>query len=212
MDIISTINRAAQKSRLRAFWGQIAEILWLERIDIWTIDLTARPQEAQMDFHESVVFSMGDADTIREMSADVDLQIGRKDVLYCNKLLEEGSRLLIGRADGKPVFYGLIAFARKRMWSKYFALHEDEAFIMRCFTLSTYRGRGIYPQAICRICDDLAQQGVRLAYLDVASHNEASIRGVIKAGARRCTSYYLRLRLLGRDVVIPRGPLKCRFV
>jgi RimJ/RimL family protein N-acetyltransferase len=209
-DVIGRVNRFAFQGRLRRFWGNVAEILWIERVGVYSIDLAPQRQKPPDSWFPNE-FSKAGVDEVREMSADPDLEVSQKDASYYIELLEKGNLLLLGKADGKIVFYGVINFRRARIQSKCFLLREDEFYISRCFTAAAYRGRGIYPLAIRHICGELANQGYRVAYVGVATHNDASIRGVLKAGARLTGSSYLRVRVLGRDVILPRGSLADRY-
>lgn len=59
---------------------------------------------------------------------------------------------------------------------------RDAAYIGRCFTDPDYRGRGVYSAVLGRICAELDAVGVARAVLTVGRENEASLRGVAKAG------------------------------
>ncbi len=65
-------------------------------------------------------------------------------------------------------------------------LKSSEVEISYCFTLPNYRGRGIYPVVLNKICEDLKRKGTSRVYLKILKGNEASIRGAEKASFRKC--------------------------
>ena len=68
------------------------------------------------------------------------------------------------------------------------ALEDREVEIVNCFTLDRCRGMGIYPHMIRFLSDLQFQNGVKRVYMMANHKNEASQRGIIKAG----------LKILGR--------------
>ena len=75
-------------------------------------------------------------------------------------------------------------------------LRAGECVIGPCVTVPRDRGRGIYPLMLSHICADWRQRGGHRAYMVVNVNNVASIRGIEKAGFRRCGRSTL-IRLLG---------------
>lgn len=64
-----------------------------------------------------------------------------------------------------------------------FGLDPDIPVIADCATDAAYRGRRIYPHVLSRIPADLMRRGLPpAAYILVAPDNEASIRGIERAG------------------------------
>lgn len=61
---------------------------------------------------------------------------------------------------------------------------SDEIYIYDAFTFAEYRGNNLYPVLLQRVLDHSRAQGLRRALIFVLSDNEASIRGVQKAGFR----------------------------
>ena len=155
---------------------------------------------------------MADAAVLQEMHGDPELCVSRKDASYYTGLLAAGNQILVAKLGGSIVFYAVITFKYTRLWTRYFLHRADEFYISRCFTKTSYRGRGIYPQAIRHICTTLAGQGYCTGYLGVATQNDASTRGVIKAGAECTNCSYFRIRVPGFDAIVPRGNLSNRFV
>jgi ribosomal protein S18 acetylase RimI-like enzyme len=71
---------------------------------------------------------------------------------------------------------------------------QDEVYLYDAFTFAEYRGHSLYPALLQRLLDHSRQQGLRRALIFVMSDNNASIRGVHKAGFRefqRVTYYNL---------------------
>lgn len=71
-------------------------------------------------------------------------------------------------------------------------LEEGEVEIVNCFTLDKCRGLGIYPYMIQFLSNLQFQNGVKRVYMMANCKNEASQRGIIKAG----------LKVLGRVTYI----------
>lgn len=209
-DVIARINKSLERSRLRKLWGPLTEVLWIERIVLWTIDLAGRRRQAGA-VPQEVAFSWGTEQTIQQLAQDDELGFSRQDRQYYSDLLKAGNRLLVGTAEGAIVFHALVVVDRMRMYTTYFLLEKGEVFISRCFTRRDCRRRGIYASALDHICATYAREGFGWALLGIASHNEFSMRGALKAGAIPSRSSFLRLRLLGRDLILPRGDLRERF-
>ncbi|MEZ4699363.1 MAG: hypothetical protein R2834_03450 [Rhodothermales bacterium] len=77
-----------------------------------------------------------------------------------------------------------------------FGFDPEIPVIGDCATDASYRGRRIYPYVISRIPADLATRGIGpSAYVLVAPDNEASIRGIERAG------YVKRARMRGWRVL-----------
>ncbi len=63
-------------------------------------------------------------------------------------------------------------------------LKDSEVEIVNCFTLSKYRGLGIYPYMIQFLSNLLFQNGIEHIYMLAEHKNLASQRGIKKAGLR----------------------------
>jgi ribosomal protein S18 acetylase RimI-like enzyme len=207
-DWITKFNSWAWSSNAIRLFSMLSEVLWVERVRLWSLDL----ENITAPRNQALAFDFADREYLNDLLDKNELPVSQRDKKYFCDLLERGDKFVVATMEGKLVFYGFVALGRKRMFSKYFTLEDREFFIMRFWTNPEYRGRGIYPQAIAYVCKSLVAQGYERGYLDVSTHNNASIRGVIKAGCKRLDTYYDRLRLLGFDKVIPRGALKSRFV
>ncbi|MBN2008150.1 GNAT family N-acetyltransferase [candidate division KSB1 bacterium] len=69
-------------------------------------------------------------------------------------------------------------------------LREDQAYMYKAFTHPEFRGRGIYPTLLNDVCEKLADQGIRTAYIATSIENVSSIRGIRKAGFERLGTVY----------------------
>jgi RimJ/RimL family protein N-acetyltransferase len=66
-----------------------------------------------------------------------------------------------------------------------FRLNINEAEIVNCFTADAYRGQGLYPHAVRTIADMLLSRGFERVFMNIEPGNEASRRGILKAGLKR---------------------------
>jgi hypothetical protein len=67
-----------------------------------------------------------------------------------------------------------------------FRLGNGEAEIVNCFTSDAYRGKGLYPHAVRVIASSLLANGFDRVFMCIAPENEASRRGILKAGLTNC--------------------------
>ena len=63
-----------------------------------------------------------------------------------------------------------------------FRLGTGDAEIVNCYTAEAYRGKGLYPYAIRLIAEQLLSRGIKRVFMNIAPANEASRRGILKAG------------------------------
>lgn len=91
------------------------------------------------------------------------------------KLFEKGYFCAIGSCEGKP---GCVC------WVKPPARHQQCFLIRRCFTVSSMRGKGLYPGTLRFIAGWLQKQGQEapIVLIESSVFNYASVRGIIKAG------------------------------
>lgn len=62
---------------------------------------------------------------------------------------------------------------------------KDDYEIGPCFTDPQYRGQGIYPSVLCWICNSIGNDNTAF-YMIVDESNTSSIRGIEKAGFKKC--------------------------
>jgi GNAT superfamily N-acetyltransferase len=187
--------------------------LSLQRTLIFTFDLKNRPLGVPHASCAAVEFSVATPQILRGMMRDPDLGMAWDDGTWYGQFVSGQNRLLIATSGSQIVCYGGVVFGSRPFWNteSRFLLRDDEFFILACFTRPAYRGRGLYRSLLSHMCDELRGQGYRTGYIDIAAWNKPSIRGALKAGAVRHDSQYLRIRLLGRNWIIPRGSMKDRF-
>ena len=194
-------------------WGSIAEILWIEKIGIWSVDmrLWARSSIFDPKVSSELQFRFAGEEILERLIEDKELPFDSKEVIFYRNSLRKGDRLLVATVADKVIFYGLIAIGYKRVYSQYFSLLNHECFGRSFFTHPRFRGNNVCPLAMQYAFTRLVAEGYVIVYLDVATHNEPSLRAIQKIGALHSGSYYLRIRTLGHDWIIPRGYLRNRF-
>lgn len=74
-----------------------------------------------------------------------------------------------------------------------FRLGLGEAEIVNCFTAEAFRGKGLYPHAVRLIAISLLARGIDRVFMCIEPENEASRRGILKAGLTHC-GHVLHLR------------------
>lgn len=115
--------------------------------------------------------------------------------------MRRGERLGLAMQASEPVHRALVktrgpVAMETGRWA--FSLAEGEAYIHYCETEPGHRGRGLYPAMLRLIAARLAQMGIRRAYIACATNNEASVRGIVKAGFRYAYSERALVMLWGR--------------
>ncbi len=70
-------------------------------------------------------------------------------------------------------------------------LQAGDAEISACETLPEFRGRGLYPFAIQKICLQANHQGIRRIYMKTRFDNKASQSGIAKAGLERSSEVFV---------------------
>jgi RimJ/RimL family protein N-acetyltransferase len=73
-----------------------------------------------------------------------------------------------------------------RVPPRYLDLRPDEAEISACVTLPEFRGKGLFRIAIQNISQVARKNGMRRIYMKTIPSNEASQRGIEKAGLKCC--------------------------
>lgn len=77
--------------------------------------------------------------------------------------------------------------------------HQDEVCIGTCSTNPEYRGLGLYPYALSKICEFFKTKGISTAVISTAKNNVASIAGISKAGFSFHSEGY-NLNILGFQI------------
>lgn len=87
----------------------------------------------------------------------------------------------------------------------YFCVAGANAYVYESFTHPAARGRGVYPFALRRICEDLASRGIDALWVAVESSNQPSLRAVAKAGFEESFRLSYRRRLGRLRIELPHG-------
>jgi hypothetical protein len=213
MDIITGANILVNKTipnRLRSYVRN--HLFSLERREIWSFDLAEKPLPPNDYPLKTINYHLGYKGLLDDMIADEGLEIYESQRKYYAHFFENENKMIIGREGDIIVFYAGVLCGRRTLPKGYFQLNPEEYFVVACFTRRSHRGRCIYPRALRYICEAMLNEGKKKGYIDVATHNLPSVRGIEKAGAIRTDSYYMAVQLYRRYSVIPRGTLGCRFV
>lgn len=102
---------------------------------------------------------------------------------------------------GQVASYAFVLF--RTQYKRVLGIPPDMPLIANCFTLAAHRGRRLYPRLLLRTCAELARRGHAKAAISCEPQNQASIRGIERAGftgiARiRAVIVLLRIVLLRR--------------
>jgi len=196
----------------RRLRGNLSDLFSVEKVWIHSFDTADRSPSEAVRRDDRLQLSEAGPEVVPQLVADPEFDAmtpeAGEELLGA---LEANCRLLIGRWGDSIVFYGLVSLKRKRFWTKYIRLRDDEFFMMKYFTKPSYRRRGIYTRAIRFAVDEYGKRGYRKGYDDVPTHLPPSMRGNAAAGGVRTDSYCWHIRLLKHDFVLPRGSLRRRF-
>ena len=100
--------------------------------------------------------------------------------------LARGDRGYYGYLSGRVVHrsWAVKGPAVMRLWHRFGAwpVGARDAYVHYCETAPEARGHGLYPAALSRIAADLAAEGVQSLFIATESQNQASRRGIEKAG------------------------------
>lgn len=111
----------------------------------------------------------------------------RKDL---KRQLLEGETCISGWVCGVMAFYGWIQYRYRRTARRTsLRLPPDTAFIYRCHTKESFRGKRIYPAALVFAQQHLRGEGFRRVFIDHAIENASSRHGIIRAGFVRVDEY-----------------------
>jgi RimJ/RimL family protein N-acetyltransferase len=157
---------------------------------VYRLDLDTAPIVAPPDL--PVAFSTS-ADAVAEiLRSPREYDIEPHHVEYFRQYLAEGQVCFSGRLSGKVVFFGWAQFDERRPGGDCrIPIPKAAAFIYRCFTHPDYRGHGVYPAALAFMFKKLRSEGFQTVYIDHATDNVASQRGIAKLGAELIGGYVL---------------------
>lgn len=69
-------------------------------------------------------------------------------------------------------------------------MKKNDLEIGPCYTYPEFRGKGIYPKVLTKICQKRGGDSISF-YMIVDENNLSSIKGIEKAGFVRCGSVYI---------------------
>lgn len=110
-----------------------------------------------------------------------DESVARRHQRY----LDSGKIGVLASVGSDPVGHAWATLGAKRgqTVNGFFRLGRGEALVHDCHVAPAWRGKGIYPAMVIRLCENLASaKGPTRILVDAASANEASLKGLIKAG------------------------------
>jgi hypothetical protein len=137
-------------------------------------------------------------DTILRDRASYNVESKHEKIF--RKALSEGETCFTAWSNGALAFYGWVQFRERRPGGGMrLPLPPSSAFIYRCFTRAEFRGKKIYPAAISNLLPDLAANGIDNVFIDHATNNVPSAKGISRLGATPIGAYWLyrfgRIRL-----------------
>lgn len=94
-----------------------------------------------------------------------------------------GVRAWIGMDDDRVVFSSWVEEHRLHLDEIHYTwkLSPPDAVVFDVVTMPEYRGRGIFPDALRRLCGRLAEEGLRHLWIYAEEENESSLRGIARA-------------------------------
>ena len=103
------------------------------------------------------------------------------------KRFERGNRCFVAQIGAKVVHYTWVSFHKEYLPSinKWIELADDEAYIYNVRTLSDFRGQGIFPFVLDRLCEQLKTDGYKKILASVQSDNVPSQKAFEKAGFKK---------------------------
>jgi L-amino acid N-acyltransferase YncA len=111
--------------------------------------------------------------------------------------LARGDRGYYGYLSGRVVHrsWAVRGPAVMRLWRSFGAwpVGPREAYVHYCETAPTARGHRLYPATLNRIATDLAAEGIQTLFIATESGNQASRRGIEKAGFMECARVLVRV-------------------
>lgn len=95
------------------------------------------------------------------------------------------------KRDGRIVTYGWVTHGKEHVgeMERYFNLHDSEAYIWHCGTISECRRKGLYSALLSQIIHRLAEEKSRgtipTIWIGASRLNQPSIQGIANAGFKR---------------------------
>ncbi len=136
----------------------------------------------------------------RELDPAVMSRLQSRDLSEMEGRFADGHRAYVATMQGVPAAWGWVATSSARIGelNASFALPPTDRYLWNFFTLSAFRGRGIYPRLLDAIVAAESADGERF-WVAWAPENHASGFGIRKAGFTAVAE--LSFDLVGRPVV-----------
>lgn len=104
-----------------------------------------------------------------------NLDYDKPSLRYAAKRLKAGDRLILGRHEGRIVFYVWFCLGKMELIQGHFVdIAPDSAFTYKGFVHGDYRGKGIMPGSYKFLCSYLAENGYRKVLTLISVDNIAS--------------------------------------
>jgi GNAT superfamily N-acetyltransferase len=158
-----------------------ARVLKVETLVVYSRDLQSSPRESRVQSSVLDVIRVGDP----QQEAFMRLCLKYPEKNFRARLRQEGQHCVIALRNNSIAGYAWIA--DKDLYideiAHTYTVARGEIFIYDCFVDEEHRGAGIYPAMLTFILDDASRSGnSKTACIAAAAVNQASIRGIIKAG------------------------------
>lgn len=179
--LVRSLKRAAREivDRLSTVAGSIIS---LDRFDVFACTYAMSPAALVRPDLEFRPLTSGDFAVLRHRSD----RFGDQTRLYYDKRgIDSAFGVFVGGELGH-VSWAYTANEYKREPYERFRLRAREAEIVNCYTSDAYRGQGLYPLAIRMITASLLSRGFDRVFMNIEPSNEASRRGILKAGLTQC--------------------------
>ncbi|MDR0704864.1 MAG: GNAT family N-acetyltransferase [Planctomycetaceae bacterium] len=227
--MITWLNRWAERSRFRKFWGIVREIFWIDLLLIFEFHLSNdHPSNDSRNNSDAPTDNANDDDDDDDdnnitwkiaTESDIDrmIHLGGYDIdsrreMFMKSFVQSSYEYLLLGMRGETIHtYAVCAVRAKRMYGLFFRLEDDEAFISVCFTRQESRGQGWGPKCIREICRRCKAIGKKRVFIDISTANDASVRSAEKANAQKTDSGYYCIRIFKKDRLLPFGSYKNRF-
>jgi hypothetical protein len=194
---VSPAEAPREQNRPRWFARQLSRVWRVHRVDLYSVSLPL-PKSARVTPAIPVEFRVNCPDTLELLArAGEELGMERGQAAQNKKRLRDGETCVSAWSNGQLAYYGWVQF-RERQLARLTTvpIGPGRAFIYRAFTRERFRGHRIYPAALQFKCDWLAERSYRTVFVDHIVGNDASARGIRRAGFTPIGQYTVR-RVVG---------------
>ena len=160
----------------------LSKVITLDRLDVFYCTReTVLPSENRPDLE----FRPLTGDDFARMRLRTD-RFGDQARLYFDQRGLDSAFGVFVDGDLGHISWAYTAKEYQREPYERFRLNVGEAEIVNCFTADAYRGKGLYPYAIRLIAALLLSKGFERVFMNIEPGNDASRRGILKAGLTTC--------------------------